>query len=87
MKVQVSELKLGDVVDLGFTDGYGTATVYKVCANGDVHICRPYVHVTDVIYAGELGSKKLVPYLGVEDFALYNGSSIELVRRNPVPLR
>jgi hypothetical protein len=75
MKVAVKDLKLGDVVSL-FNDKspYGNATVYRINPDGSAQVWRPYVTTADFSYVGGV-----IPYLGIEDFALYGGSDVERI--------
>lgn len=80
MKVKVSDLKLGDVVQL-FNDAYGTATVYRKDPQGNAQVWRPYVKTEDFAYSGGV-----IPYIGLEDFSLWSGTEVERIREG-APLR
>lgn len=86
MKIQVKELNLGDVVRV-FTDKYSDCTVYRKDTEGNVSVWRPYVKTDDVSYSGGNGALQVIPSIGLEDFSLYNTSEVELVYRNPTPIR
>ena len=79
-KVKVSQLGLGDVVDLGLTV-YSFATVCKVEDNGWVHLHRPYIQTADFSYTGGV-----ITYIGQENFSLSPDGEIELARKG-MPLR
>jgi hypothetical protein len=69
MMLMASELKLGDVVDLGI-QGFSSATVVEVGKLGEfgVRVIRPYVVTADMVYTGG------VPWsIGIEDFRLISG--------------
>ena len=73
MLVPIKDLKLGDVVRLGLS-GYEDATVYRQNPDGSVQVWRSYVTTADFSYTGGV-----IPYLGIEDFAL-SGRDVERVR-------
>lgn len=79
--VKVSELQIGDIVRLGTNDnGYADATVYNI-KDGNVHVFRPYVHVSDFITTGGV-----ITYMGHEDFSIpvsSSGTVILLSRQDP----
>jgi len=63
--VSGSELRMGDVVDLGFSDGYSFATVKQI-ADDSIHFFRPYVHTADHTYTGGIHC-----YIGIENFSVW----------------
>ena len=64
----VSELELGDQIQLWTGTGYGTATVYRIDVEAEVvHVWRPYIHTGDFSY----GARQCIPYVGIEDFEIY----------------
>ena len=72
--VNLSDLELGDVIDLGFAP-YGCATVRKINDDGSVQVLRPYVVCADFSYTGGVPTS-----LGFEDFALH-GASVVLLEK------
>ena len=64
-KVAIKDLKLGDVIRLGMSGTYEDATVYRINKDGSVQVWRPYVTTADFSYTGGV-----IPYIGIEDFAL-----------------
>jgi hypothetical protein len=59
---QIRDAQLGDVVDLGFSDGiYGVGTVTRV-TDEEVIVTRPYLHTSDFSC-----SSGVIPYLGWEE--------------------
>jgi len=82
--VKISDLKQGDIIDLGWKDGYSYATVYRINKDGSVHVFRPYVHADNIL----ISNNQIITYIGHEDFALYSGngscpSMIKRVRKGP----
>lgn len=75
VKIPVTELQLGDHVRL-FDDAYSDATVYQLTPLG-AKVWRPYIHTGDTEYS----SKRVTPYVGIEDFELYGKSTVTLLRR------
>ena len=76
-------LGLGDVARLP-SDGnteYSSFTVVKIDEDG-IHVVRPYVHVGDFSYTGGV-----LHYLGTENFTLGPDTEVDLLRKNPVPVR
>lgn len=64
LEVKPHELQLGDVVKT-FGGGYGDATVWKI-ADGNVHLFRVYVHVSETVYVGP----SVITYVGHEHFSI-----------------
>jgi len=85
-KVKVSELGLGDQIQVVTGLSYATATVYRIDEDG-YHIWLPYVHTGDVVYGSGHPSISLIPYIGVEDFPLALVGEVILVRKNPDKLK
>jgi len=73
-KVAIKDLKLGDVIRLGINGTYEDATVYRINKNGSVQVWRPYVQTADFSYTGGV-----IPYIGIEDFAL-SGRDVDRIR-------
>ncbi len=71
--VAIKDLKLGDTIRLG-TGTYEDATVYRINKDGSVQVWRPYVTTADFSYTGGV-----IPYLGIEDFAL-SGREVERIQ-------
>lgn len=85
VRVKVSELGLGDIVNTGYLEAeYSSATVYRI-DGGLVYLTRPYIHTNDVVYVGNT----LISYIGHEEYTLMQDSSHEvwLLRKNREPLR
>ena len=77
---------LGDVVSLKWNDGYDYATVTQVHKDGTVDLLRPYVHTSDVSYAGRhKDSSSVLAYLGFEEVKDIKPERLVLVRKAPVP--
>ena len=74
-QARVKDLRLGDTVRI-FSMEYGTATVYQILETGDCKVWRPYVHTGDFRYSGN----RIVPYVGMEDFTLYNDQTVTVLR-------
>jgi len=77
---------LGDVVSLGWIDGYDNGTVCKVNADGTVDVFRPYVHTNDFTYGGALmeRSSSVLCYIGVETTERINPKHLKLIRKSKV---
>lgn len=79
-----TKIGLGDVVTFDWNDGYHDATVTQVHKDGTVDLLRPYVHISDVSYAGRLeGSSSVLAYLGFEQIPNINPTRLKLVRKGP----
>lgn len=77
---------LGDIVSLNWNDGYAHATVTQVHKDGSVDLLRPYVHTSDVSYAGRhKDSSSVLAYLGFEEIKDLKPERLILVRKAPVP--
>ncbi len=77
-KVDISELQLADIIDLGLNEGYSTATVESI--DGDtVKTIRPYVHD-----AGFSTTSGVITYLGWEYVTMdrRTGRVVTLLRRS-----
>ena len=72
--IKLSDLHLRDTVRL-FEGAYGIATVYRINPDGSVQVWRPYVSTSDVEYTGGV-----IPFIGLEDFAIH-GTEVELLKR------
>lgn len=81
-EVLVSELELGDVVELSVSP-YGTATVCNVTEN-EVEYFRPYTHHEDFTYTGGI-----ICYVGIEKFKEYRHSdkTIKLLEKCSIKLK
>lgn len=75
------EIGLGDVVSLGWTDGYDNATVCKVNEDGTVNLFRIYVHTNDFSYTGGV-----ICYVGTETVEHVVPSRLRILRKGP-PLK
>ena len=77
-KVNISELQLADVIDLGLNEGYSTATVERV-RETTVKCLRPYVHD-----AGFSCTSGVITYIGWEYVNLYieTDRQVTLLRRS-----
>jgi hypothetical protein len=75
MPTPVSALALGDIVKVA-AGPYGTATVRQVYPDGSAQVWRPYIMVADFSYTGGV-----IPSIGLEDFRLFPGSTVELLRK------
>lgn len=81
-------VNLGDIVSLGWSDGYDTATVVQVHKDGTVDLFRPYTHTSDFSCSGrEAGSLSVIPYVGYEEIKNVNPERIKVVRKNKIPVR
>ncbi len=67
LKLQASELVLGDQVDL-LGGPYGWATVVNI-TDDEVHMIRPYIHIGDFEYTGGV-----LHYTGHETVKVYRES-------------
>jgi hypothetical protein len=84
----MEEVQLGDVVSMGWTDGYDTGTVVQVHKDGTVDVHRPFTHVSDFSVAGRhAGSLGLPYYTGVELVRDIKPDRLKVVRKNNVPIR
>ena len=63
-KCLATELRLKDVVRLD-SESYADAVVYAI-KDGKVFLKRPYMHTSEVEYAGPL----VIAYIGLEDFSV-----------------
>jgi hypothetical protein len=76
------KIGLGDVVVLGFGNGYNVATVTQVHKDGTVDLLRPYVHTGDVSYSGsDEGSSRVLGYLGFEEVKRVNPERLDRLRK------
>lgn len=77
-KVNISDLRLADVIDLGLNEGYSTATVESISTD-TVKTLRPYVHD-----AGFSTTSGVITYLGWEYVTLYmeTDRQVTLLRRS-----
>jgi hypothetical protein len=78
-KYPVSELSLGDIVDLGWTDGYSVATVKNISKDGEITLFRPYVHTSDFSHSGGVSC-----YVGIEEFQICGGTVTLLKKGQPL---
>jgi hypothetical protein len=79
---------LGDVVYLGWDDGYSNGTVCQVHKDGTVDIYRPYAHASDFSCAGrDEGSLSIICYTGLETVKYVNPERLKVVRKNTTPIR
>ncbi len=62
-----SKIELGDVVSLGWGDGYSTGTIARVHTDGTVDVFRPYTATADFSMAGGEGSSAVICYVGIEE--------------------
>lgn len=82
----MSNIGLGDIVSLGWVDGYDTATVVQVHTDGTVDLFRPYTHTSDFSCAGrEKGSLSVIPYVGFEEIKLVNPDRLKVIRKSVKP--
>lgn len=65
---------LGDIVSLGWNDGYDNATVSKLNEDGTVNLFRPYTHTNDFSYTGGV-----ICYVGVETVKHVNPNRLRLI--------
>lgn len=76
------ELNLGDIVSLGWDDGYATCTVCQVYNDGYVDLFRPYTHTEDFSCSGsEPGSISVICYIGVETVKHVKPQSLKLLKK------
>lgn len=71
------EIGLGDVVSLGWTDGYDNATVCQVNEDGTVNLFRPYTHTADFSYTGGV-----ICYVGIETINHIEPARLRLLRKS-----
>lgn len=82
------DIGLGDIVSLGWSDGYDTASVVQVHKDGTVDLFRPYTHTADFSCAGRNeGSLSVIPYVGYEEIKSVNPERLKVVRKNKIPVR
>ncbi len=72
---------LGDIVSLGWEDGYSTATVSHVHKDGTVDVFRPYTHTADFSCAGRDDSTAVICYVGIEEVKGVNPARLKLLRK------
>lgn len=73
---------LGDIVSLGWEDGYSTATVSQVHRDGTVDVFRPYTATADFSCAGrEHGSSSVICYVGIEEVKGVDPTKVKLLRK------
>lgn len=72
---------LGDVVSLGWGDGYSTATVSHVHKDGTVDVFRPYTHTADFSCAGREDSTAVICYVGIEEVRGLNPNTLRILRK------
>jgi hypothetical protein len=73
---------LGDVVSLGWDDGYGSGTVSQVHQDGTVDVFRPYTATADFSCAGrQEGSSSVICYVGIEEVKGVNPNRLKLLRK------
>lgn len=78
------EIGLGDVVALGWGDGYDTATVSQVHADGTVDLFRPYTSTADFSYSGKgEGSSAVICYVGISTTEKVDPTKLKLIRKGP----
>lgn len=76
------KIELGDVVSLGWDDGYHTATISQVHQDGTVDLFRPYTATADFSCAGrEEGSSSVICYVGIEEVKGVNPARLKLLRK------
>ena len=81
-------LGLGDIVSLGWNDGYDNATVTQLHKDGTVDLFRVYVHANDFSCSGrQEGSLSILTYIGTETVRDISPSRLKLVRKNTTPIR
>lgn len=87
MKKEKSEkIGLGDIVSLGWSDGYSTGTVCKVHEDGTVDVFRPYTHTSDFSCSGGEGAIAVICYIGFETVDRLKPKNIKLLKKSP-PLK
>lgn len=72
---------LGDIVSLGWEDGYSTATVSNVHKDGTVDLFRPYTHTADFSCAGRDDSTAVICYVGIEEIKGANPARLKVLRK------
>lgn len=75
LTIPVSELELADLIQLDEMSGFNAATVYRLSERG-AHVWRPYVSTGDFV-----STAGVIPYIGIEDFALTHGTVWLLQRK------
>jgi hypothetical protein len=78
---QFREIGLGDVVSLGWNNGYDNATVCKVHEDGTVDLFRPYTHTADYSYTGGV-----ICYVGIDQIDHVDPKRLTLLCKSQ-PLR
>jgi hypothetical protein len=79
-------LNLGDIVSLGWADGYDTGTVCQVHLDGTVDVFRPYTHTADFSCAGSEGASAVICYIGFETVNRVNPERLVVLRKS-TPLK
>ncbi len=72
---------LGDIVSLGWEDGYSSATVSHVHRDGTVDLFRPYTATADFSCAGRDNSTAVICYVGIEEVKGVNPERLKLLRK------
>ena len=82
-------LGLGDIVHLGWSDGYADGTVCAVHDDGSVDVFRPFVHTSDFSYGGgDNGTSRICCYIGIEIVTrLQPHTNVKLLRKNTATVR
>jgi hypothetical protein len=76
------EIGLGDIVTLGWSDGYADGTVVEVHKDGTVDVFRPLTHTQDFSIAGRSpGSKAVMYYIGFEIVKNANPARLKVIRK------
>ena len=76
------KIELGDVVKLGWGQGYDTCTVSQVHKDGTMDLFRPYTATADFSCAGrEEGSSAVICYVGIEEVKGVNPDRLKLLRK------
>jgi hypothetical protein len=76
------KIGLGDIVSLGWTDGYDNGTVCQVHKDGTVDVFRLYTHHAGFSMAGsQAGSKSVICYIGTEVVKDINPDRLTLLRK------
>lgn len=76
------KIELGDVVGLGWEDGYDSCTVSQVHKDGTMDLFRPYTATADFSCAGrEEGSSSVICYVGIEEIKGVNPARVKLLRK------
>ena len=83
LTTRVSDLKIGDVVELAFMAGspFRTAVVRNV-THSEVLLFRPYVHMSDVAY-----SNGIICYHGHEEICITRNSTLKILLRERRDIR